>query len=322
MLKKLIASIVVLSCFTVPAFAELSVYPKGFPNGISVRGMPILNTYSGNVYWVGSGTANASNSNKGDSPERPFATITYVLSNKVAANHGDIVLVMPNHTEDMGNTSITMSTAGVAIVGLGAGSNRPTFTYGTNTTKIHVTANNNTFKNLYFDITGAGSVTTGIDVDADYTVIEDCEILQSDSVGQCDMAIDVGTSTATVMNKLKVVANTASPQAAINISGTATQLVISDCWIDGNYGSATISNPSGAVATNLLIKDNFLRNQKSAVIAVDLNSACTGFLSGNKYHSNVGSSTPSVDPGSLFSYENYSVSAVDKSAVLVPTSLD
>ena len=136
------------------------------------------------------------------------------------------------------------------------------------------------------------------------------------------MAIDVGTSAATVINKLKVVANTASPQAAINISDTASQLVISDCWIDGNYGSATISNPSGAVATNLLIKDNFLRNQKSATIAVDLNSACTGFLVGNKYHSNVGSSTPSVDPGSLFSYENYSVSAVDKSAVLVPTSLD
>lgn len=309
-------------CLATSAFAELSVYPKGFPNGISIRGMPILNTYSGNVYWVGSGTANASNSNKGDSPERPFATVTYVLSNKVTANKGDIVFVMPSHTEDMGNTSITMSNAGVAIVGLGVGANRPTFTWGTNTTKIHVTAHNNTFKNLYFDMTGAGSVTTGIDIDANYTTLEDCEILQSDSAGQCIVAIDVGTSTGTVINKLKAVANTTAPNSCIDITGTATQLVVSDCWIDGNYGSATIHNPSGAVATNLLIKDNFLRNQKSAVIAVDLNSACTGFLVGNKYHSNVGSSTPSVDPGSLFSYENYSVSAVDKSAVLVPTSLD
>ena len=322
MIKKLIASIALIACFATPALADMSVYPKGFPNGISIRGMPIINTYSGDVYWVGSGTANASNSNKGDSPERPFATISYVLSNKAKANHGDIIFVMPNHTEDMGNTSVTMGTAGVAIVGLGVGSNRPTFTYGTNTTKIHVTANNYTFKNLYFDMTGAGSVTTGIDIDADYAVLEDCEILQSDSAGQCNMAVDVGTSTATVISKCKVVANTASPQAAINISGTATQLVVSDCWIDGNYGSATISNPASTVATNLLIKDNFLRNQKSAVIAVDLNSACTGFLVGNMYHSNVGSSTGAVDPGSLFSYGNYSVSAVDKSAVLSPTSLD
>ncbi len=322
MFKKLIASIMLMGCIATPAFAELSVYPKGFPNGISIRGMSILNTYSGNVYWVGSGTANASNSNKGDTPERPFATITYVLSNKVTANNGDIIMVKPGHTEDMGNTSITMSTGGVAIVGLGVGSNRPTFTWGTNSTKIQVIGNNNTFKNLYFDMTGAGSVSTGIDIDANYTTLEDCEILQSDSSGQCNMAIDVGTSAATVINKLKVVANTASPQAAINISDTAAQLVVSDCWIDGNYGSATISNPSGAVATNLLIKDNFLRNQKSAVIALDLNSACTGILSGNVYHSNVGSSTGAVDPGSMFSYQNYSVSAVDKSAVLSPVSLD
>mgnify|MGYP001578083330 CR=1 FL=1 len=70
------------------------------------------------------------------------------------------------------------------------------------------------------------------------------------------------------------------------------------------------------------ITNNYLRNQKSATIAVDLNSACTGILSGNRYHSNVGSSTGAVDPGSMFSYENYSVSAVDKSAILSPTSLD
>ena len=322
MVRKLIASIVIVCCLTTAAFAELSVYPKGFPNGISIRGMPILNTYSGNVYWVGSGTANASNSNKGDSPERPFATVTYVLSNKVTANNGDIIFVKPTHTEDMGSSTFTLPSAGVAIVGLGVGSNRPTFTWGTNTTKIHVKTNNNTFKNLYFDMTGAGSVTTGIDIDADYTTIEDCEILQSDSAGQCNVAIDTGTSTATEIYNLKCVANTASPNSCIDITGTATQLVISGCWIDGNYGSATIHNPASQVGTNFLIKNNYLRNQKSAVIAVDLNSACTGILSGNRYHSNVGSSTGAVDPGSMFSYENYSVSAVDKSAILSPVSLD
>ena len=71
----------------------MSNFPNGFANGISVRGMPLLSSYPGKVFWVDSGAPGG----KGTF-ERPMATIDAAVA-LCTANNGDIIVVKPGHVE-------------------------------------------------------------------------------------------------------------------------------------------------------------------------------------------------------------------------------
>src|SRR5688572_29807952 len=107
--------------------------PTNFPGGITSMGMPVLPGVpptTGAVYFVHS---SGSNGNKGTSSDQPFATIDYAVS-RCAANKGDQVIVMPGHTET--TTAIGLDVAGVAVIGLGFGRNRPALTATTAATDL------------------------------------------------------------------------------------------------------------------------------------------------------------------------------------------
>ena len=92
----------------------LTSYPNGFPGGVAIHGMPVLNTYSGNVYWVNS--ASGGDGNKG-TRARPFATLDYAIG-RCTANNGDIIMVMANHAETItGVAGIALDVAGVTVIG-------------------------------------------------------------------------------------------------------------------------------------------------------------------------------------------------------------
>lgn len=75
------------------------------------------------------------------------------------ANAGDVIYVLPGHTESVTATSIACDVAGVSIIGLGSGSLKPTLTFGATDSAINVTAANCTWQN--FRITaGIGNVVT------------------------------------------------------------------------------------------------------------------------------------------------------------------
>lgn len=125
-----------------------------FPNGITSMGVPAVGnsipTTNGNYYFVSSVTG--SNGNDGSSMETPYATLAYVVDNKVRANKGDVIVVLPGHTETISSaTGMVMDTAGFSVVGLGEGGLRPTFTLGTaNTATIAVSAANISISNCIF----------------------------------------------------------------------------------------------------------------------------------------------------------------------------
>lgn len=131
-------------------------YPNGFSNGVSIRGVPILQTNPGKVFWVYNGSAlqtnqkNGSNGNRG-TYDAPFATVAYAVTQCTAAR-GDIIVAKPGHAETISAAGgIAMSISGVAVVGLGVGSHRPKFTLDTaNTATILVSADNVSFSNCQF----------------------------------------------------------------------------------------------------------------------------------------------------------------------------
>ena len=135
----------------------ISNYPNGFASGVMLRGVPIVQTHPGKVFWVYNGTTGlmpgqrgGSNGNKGDF-NSPFSTLEYALS-QCTADRGDVIFIKPGHAESVASaTALNFDVAGVAVIGLGSGTKRPTFTFTTaNTATIPVTADNMAIQNCKF----------------------------------------------------------------------------------------------------------------------------------------------------------------------------
>lgn len=113
-----------------------SNFPNGFAQGLTVRGLPLLQTNPGNTWWVGNGPSliagvvGGADGNPGTF-SKPFATLQRALDMASQAT-GDIIFIKPGHKESIPNaTTLAITKAGVAIVGLGSGNLRPTFTFNT-----------------------------------------------------------------------------------------------------------------------------------------------------------------------------------------------
>ena len=100
--------------------------PGGFATGVVIRGVPIDVPNPGEVFWVNNSSVLAKNgragSNGNDGTYRsPFLTIDYAIG-KCTASRGDVIYVMPGHSETVGAANdIDFDVAGVTVIGLGFG---------------------------------------------------------------------------------------------------------------------------------------------------------------------------------------------------------
>ena len=259
-----------------------SNFPNGFANGVAIRGMPILNSYGGNIFWVDSGSG--SNTNDG-THVRPYATLDYAVG-KCTANNGDLILVKAGHTETVTAAGgLDLDVAGITIIGLGNGSDRPTVNFTTAVTAdMDVGADNITISNFLF--TGGIDALTGpIDVNAaDFTMM-DCET--KDVTGQ---ATDFIVADANA-NRLMIDGWTHRGAAAAG-GASALQIVggdgatVRNFFIDGNFDTAAIENVTTA-ATNLTINGgangSYIRNRNSADVCFTAVATTTGNVGPNIY---------------------------------------
>ena len=259
-----------------------SNFPNGFANGVAIRGMPILNSYGGNIFWVDSGSG--SNTNDG-THVRPYATLDFAVG-KCTANNGDLILVKAGHTETVTAAGgLDLDVAGITIIGLGNGSDRPTVNFTTAVTAdMDVGADNITISNFLF--TGGIDALTGpIDINAaDFTML-DCET--KDVTGQ---ATDFIVADANA-NRLMIDGWTHRGAAAAG-GASALQLVggdgatVRNFFIDGNFDTAAIENVTTA-ATNLTINGgangSYIRNRNSADVCFTAVATTTGNVGPNIY---------------------------------------
>jgi hypothetical protein len=253
----------------------MSVYPAGFANGISIRGVPLAQTHPGKVFWVYNGTTldtghkNGSNGNDGTFAA-PFATVQYAIS-QCRANKGDVIFVKPGHAETIANaTTLVFNVAGVAIIGLGSGSNRPTLTFSTSTgANIPCTAANVSIQNFLFKANLADIVSvftaTGTNTPTDL-VIENCEFNDIAS-NKNFIAIVTGNATANSIDGLAFVRNKIS---SLGTTANTTAIILS------------------AAADRVTIKDNFGNwaavNDTAAMLATGANNVTNFNFGGNVLH--------------------------------------
>jgi hypothetical protein len=252
-----------------------SNFPGGFANGVTIRGLPLVVSNPGKVFWVHSGTG--SNANKGTF-DRPYATIDYAVGN-CTANKGDIIFVKPGHTETVtAAAGLVLDVAGIAVVGLGAGSLRPTVNFTTVVgADMDVDAANVTVYNILF--TGGIDALTGpIDVNAaDFTMV-DCET--RDVTGQATdfIVTDDNADRFYISGWKHLGAAAAGADTAITIVG-GDDWVIEDFDIYGNFAVAAIENVTTA-ANRVRIgggtRASYIWTENAADVAVTLVSTTTG----------------------------------------------
>lgn len=230
-------------------------YPSGFPYGITLRGVPITQSHPGNVFWVSKSTAllqgqkGGSDGNKGTF-DAPFGTIDYAIGQCVA-NRGDIIFVKPGHAETLSAAgAIAADVAGVAIIGLGSGSNRPTLTLDTaTTTTISVSAANVAFKNMVFTANFADIVSFFTLTTAKFFTLEG----------------NYFKATATNMNALYVVDTNATTADADGLA------LLGNKWIEPDTATESMVKMDGTNA-DVRIEDNFVQlgvqNNKPALVNI------------------------------------------------------
>lgn len=146
-------------------------FPGGFAYGVSVRGIPLSQAQPGEIFFLDNSVVLDNNQKPGSNGNRgtfldPFGTLDYALNTACVQGRGDTIFVGTGHAENISNATATkLACNGVAIVGLGSGNRRPTFTIDTAATaNLTVRAANISIQNCVFYINFAdiASVFTGL----------------------------------------------------------------------------------------------------------------------------------------------------------------
>lgn len=289
----------------------------------------------GNIWYVNA-TGGSDTANNGKSPTTAFATINGAITAATASN-GDVIYVMPGHTETITTTTnLALSKAGLTIIGLGAGSLRPTLTFTTaNTANIPVTASNITVLNLLFvgNFLSIASVftVTGTAAAKDLT-ISGCEFRDTSSVlGFLSIVTTnstANTSDGLAFTKNKIYSHSTSAGPAVVMLCTNDRVAINDNFIvhDGaNNNIALVMNSGALVSSNLEIARNqlFCVNTDTATggaILVTSSTTSTGMVHDNYVkHLDVAAAVMITATGSkLGEFNNLADGDVDNSGYVLP----
>ncbi len=139
----------------------VSNYNTGFPSGVTIRDIPIIDLQNGNgkVYWVDSNAFNASDANKGKF-NFPLKTIQSAV-NKCVANRGEKIIVAAGHIETISHATnnINFNVSGIQVFGLGTGLNRPKIISHTDIDVfVQISAANVYISNINFECQKQGQV--------------------------------------------------------------------------------------------------------------------------------------------------------------------
>jgi hypothetical protein len=250
----------------------------GKPDG-ATRNMP-------HVYFVDSGSGAAGNS--GARPDEALSTLDAAVG-KCTANRGDVIIVLPGHAETIvAAGGVALDVAGISVIGLGRGTLKPTFTFGTATTAdINVSAANILFKNfrLVSDINDLGMF---LDVDEGNFTVEDCDFVTSSAKEALNFINLATTKDDFVIRNCRFFQPTdpAGSDGGDNTGGIyvvdSENILVEDCEYYGNFETAFFHNKTTA-AKNVWIVNCRGINVLSGSETVQLVDGCNGAIVGGGF---------------------------------------
>lgn len=272
--------------------ARSPLYLRKTPGGVFVATDESQGT--GNVFWVSSTSSTKSDSvGSGYSPDAPFATLAYALT-QCTASQGDRIYVMEGHVEAViAAGTIAWSKIGVTVIGLGVGSFRPTFSWTTIlSATMTMAAAGCRISNCIFDVSGITALTSGIVISAAGCTIDKCTFITSAAgAGTAPLQSILTTAAA---NYLTIADNqflgpALTPTTVAAATSCITLVGGTGIRITGNYMTpwcTTTTGPISCITTltnNIQITRNYIFNQTaSSAKAVSLLTGSTGMISDNR----------------------------------------
>lgn len=259
-------------------------YTNFIGDGVSVNGAPLL-PGGGSIpvapeyFFVSS--VRGSNGNDG-SMESPYSTIDYAVG-QCTASVGSVIVALAGHVETVtAAAGLALDVAGITLVGLGNGRNRPQINFTTAVgASMRVSAANVSVRNVWFT-GGIDALTNPIDVQAASFSLIDCEY--TDVTGQCTDCVltTAAADRMRIQNFRYDGATAAGTNAGIAIVG-GDRIVIDGLYIDGNFAVGCVDIRTTAT-TDLEVRNLIGRTRNAAdVILVDTITASTGVIGPNIY---------------------------------------
>jgi len=297
----------------------ISAYPAGVS---TVGGLPVIGVgpvrATGNVFFVDSTDSRASSGASAGDRATPCSTVQSAI-NKCVASNGDIIFVLPGHTEII-DGDINLSVAGVTVMGLGPGGSRPTFDFLAAGDTITVTAAGCRISNIICQLdNSAATVTAAFTIAANGTTIDNCRILPH-ATSQFTSLVTLGDFNDCIIgyNSFYSLA-TASSADGIIITGTAERAQIFHNVVDGHFTNHAIG--STAAVVDIVIANNVFRNANTSM-CIDMDNSATGMAANNAFSTGAAAITQDTgyDFGDLLCNQNYMVNAVDETGGPIPTT--
>lgn len=269
-----------------------------------------------------------------DGGSRVFTSIAAAIADaNVVASRGDVVLVLPGHAETISSsTALTISKAGLTIIGLGEGALRPTFTLDTATSAtINVTAANVTIRNMIFVANLAAIVAAFTTTTATDFALIGCEFRDTTAILNFVNIVDTNaTSNNTdglrIEDCKRIGLGATTSTTIVKMDGTNNRLSIKRNYFAhaAVTGGGLMIIATGKVVTNAEITDNVCNfvgasNLTTGVLITTDGSTNSGYLARN-YAQGLDDTTPIlVTASSGFKYyDNKYSSNADASGFLLP----
>lgn len=264
-----------------------SNYSSGFDSGLLIDNVLTYSPIPAKAFYVGN-HATREDDEKGasDSSNRgiynePFSTVDYAIG-QCKANNVNTIFVRPGYTESItAAAGWAMDVAGIQIIGLGAGSKRPTVTFTTSTAaSVLPTAANCRISNFLFlnDIDAqAHMIDIGTaSLSATDLTIDNCEFREG--TAKNPLAFITADAADGCADRLRVIncrfyAPTAgASDAAIQLAKDFNGVRIVGCDIYGDFDNGGIEIPAGGNAqVDIIIKDCIIVNLLTGVGAIVVN---------------------------------------------------
>lgn len=237
----------------------------------------------GDVYYVQSVHASASDTNAGTRPQAPLATLDAAI-NKCTANAGDTIIVLEGHAENIANaTTVIPDIAGIHIKGDGRGAKRPTFTFTAAAGNIPISGANIKVENLLLTVSGTTDVTSGITVTGADCDLEDIEVRDASATAQFAIGVTLSTGADRAKITRPILRSHASGDAltaGIHCAVALDGVEVIGPRMDGLASNGLIYNVTAAM-TNLSVVGGRLRQRHATNdSAIKVHASTTGFIDG------------------------------------------
>ena len=251
-----------------------------------------------------------------DGVVRVHSTIDAAIS-AATASRGDIVYVAPGYSQTVATAgAIASDVAGVTVLGIGNGENRPVITFdGADATPSWTISGANTrIENFIFKCNEA-SLNHMLDITADDVSIVNCDFREGTATPLFFVVADTADNDSdrlTVKGCRFYCPTAGNGDAAIHIAKDMIGVRIEDCDIYGDWDLAGILLPAGGNAClDIAIRRCRVVNLLTNVAAISINgTTCTGEIADCRLGTDT--KATALDNGSLRTYNVYWTDTTDQ----------